>query len=447
MPGVVQDRGDQRGPLLRGPGELRVLGGVRRHRVGGRPLRPRDTRRRGLPVGKRGRHDVAGLEVAVGGGELRVPVGVQGDVRRDHRIDLVLGHAQLALPGRGLDLGAQQAPRLVGGDDALEVAHQRQQLAAQLGEVAAGLVLVLQGAAQAEEHHDRRVRVDLDRPALATRPGVHVEAQSLGDAGAAGVAVGELRLVRVGRVGAGLERPEVLAQRLLGRPGAGRVPHDQRGVDADQAAALDVRRQRGRDLVVGAHRAQVDEPGVRVEHRHPGGLLLPPREVDPDVVHGGSLHHHNVARISPTRTPPPSRSSTPVRRTASVSTPGSTVDAAAAQRGGHQHRPHPRGAVVGLEREGAAVGQRDGVAGLGPGLADRAGDGRAAARPRRGPCRRRTPGGARMASATRRASGRAVPAVDAQGEPAERAGQPDQRGGEAAAHRSRRRRPRRPARR
>ena len=40
---------------------------------------------------------------------------------------------------------------------------------------------------------------------------------------------------------------------------------------------------------------------------------------------------------------------------------------------GHQHRPDPGGAVVGLQRESPAVGERDGIAGLGAGLADRPG--------------------------------------------------------------------------
>ena len=231
-------------------------------------------------------------------------------------------------------------------------------------------------------------------------------------------------------MGAGLEGPEVPAQRLLGRSGAGRVPHDERGVDPDQAAPLDVRREGGRDLVVGAHRADQDQPGVLVEHREPAGLLLPPGEVDPDVVHGGSLHHQNVARISPTRTPPPSRSTTPVRWTASVSTPGSSSDPAARQRGGHQHRPDPRGAVVGLERERAAVGQRHRVAGLGSRLADRTGDRaqqgglvprRAGDELRVGPDRLGHPLGRRVGVA---------PAVDPQGQPPERRGQAHQRGGE-----------------
>ena len=63
----------------------------------------------------------------------------------------------------------------------------------------------------------------------------------------------------------------------------------------------------------------------------------------------------------------PSSSSTPERRSAAAISTGRT-------RGG---------AVVGLEREGPAVGQRHGVAGLGAGLADRAGDRGAAARARR----------------------------------------------------------------
>ena len=54
---------------------------------------------------------------------------------------------------------------------------------------------------------------------------------------------------------------------------------------ADQARPVDVRRQRGHDLLVGAHGAHVQQPGVRVEDRQPGGLPAAPGEVDPDEVH------------------------------------------------------------------------------------------------------------------------------------------------------------------
>ena len=88
----------------------------------------------------------------------------------------------------------------------------------------------------------------------------------------------------------------------------------------------------------------------------------------------GSRHQNAVARISPTGSPAAEQ-----RRAARcvdrVGVDAGLVEhAGAPQRRGHQHRAHPGGAVVGLEREGPAVGQRDGVAGLGAGLADRAGD-------------------------------------------------------------------------
>src|SRR4051812_13779110 len=46
-----------------------------------------------------------------------------------------------------------------------------------------------------------------------------------------------------------------------------------------------------------------------------------------------------------------------------------------AQGRGHQHRPDPGGAVVGLDRDRPPVRQADGVAGLRAGLADRTGYG------------------------------------------------------------------------
>ena len=163
-----------------------------------------------------------------------------------------------------------------------------QQLAAEQLEVAALLLLVLQGAVEVEEHDRRRVRVDLEGPSLGGAVRVEVQAQPVADPSAAG-AVGELRLARVRRVRARLEAAEVLAQRLLRRPRPGGVDDDQRCVDADQARALDVRRQRIGDLVVGAHRLDVDEPAGLVEHGQPRGPVETPGEVDADVVHGVSL--------------------------------------------------------------------------------------------------------------------------------------------------------------
>ena len=84
------------------------------------------------------------------------------------------------------------------------------------------------------------------------------------------------------------------AKSLLSSASAGRLPvgvgDDERGVDRDEAAALDVRRQRGHDLVVGADGVHDQhEPTVVVEDGEPGRVAISPREVDPDEVHGLTL--------------------------------------------------------------------------------------------------------------------------------------------------------------
>jgi hypothetical protein len=164
------------------------------------------------------------------------------------------------------------------------VRHQGQQLGAEQVDVAATLLLVAQDPVQPEQHHRRRVRVDLDRASLAAGAGVHVQSEGRAQPGAAG-AVAELRLAGVGRVRAGVVAAEVLAQRLLGGPRPGGVGDDERRVDRDQARPFDVRRQRGHDLLVGAHGAHVQQPGARVEDRETGGLPAAPGKVDPHEVH------------------------------------------------------------------------------------------------------------------------------------------------------------------
>ena len=196
----------------------------------------------------------------------------------------------------------------VGGGQALEQADQHDQLGAEVVEVAPGLVLVLQRAPEPEQRHRRRVRVDLDRPACAAGARVHVEAEARGDPGTAGL-LGELRLARVGRVGAGVEPREVLVQRGLRGPVAGRVGDDQRRVDRDQAVALDVRRQRLGDLVVAPHGRHVHQTAVVVQHGQPGGLAVTPREVDSDEVHGQSLPHRRSGRASGSTVSPRGRDS------------------------------------------------------------------------------------------------------------------------------------------
>ena len=127
-------------------------------------------------------------------------------------------------------------------------------------------------------------------------------------------------------------------------------------------------------------------------------------------------------------------------RTASRSTPSSASTPERAQRGGHQHRSHPGRAVVGLERERPPVGQRDGVAGLGAGLADGAGDrGEQRALVARR-CRRRSAGWRRIASATRAASASAR-RPSSRGPAGRRRGPARSARSRAAARRSRRRPP------
>ena len=72
-------------------------------------------------------------------------------------------------------------------------------------------------------------------------------------------------------------------------PVAGWVGDDERRVDGDQAVTLGVRCEPLGDLVVAADPRHVDQPAVAVEDREPGGLAVPPGEVDADEVHGGSL--------------------------------------------------------------------------------------------------------------------------------------------------------------
>jgi len=81
-----------------------------------------------------------------------------------------------------------------------------------------------------------------------------------------------------------VEPAEVGAQLLLGRPRPGRVGDDERSVDAgEHPLPIDVRRERGLDLLVGPDRTHVQQPAVVVEHGDPGRVLLTPGEVDAEV--------------------------------------------------------------------------------------------------------------------------------------------------------------------
>ena len=169
----------------------------------------------------------------------------------------------------------------------LQQTHQEEQLGAQLLEVAAGLVLVLQRPAEPEERDRRGVGVDLDGTPVTSRAWVQVEPQGRAEGGAPGRV--ELGLAGVGRVRSRVEAGEVPVQRGLGGPVAGRVVHHQRGVEGDQAGPFDVRRKGAADLLVGAHRRDVDEPAGLVEDGEARGLPQAPGEVDTDVEHGASL--------------------------------------------------------------------------------------------------------------------------------------------------------------
>ena len=153
------------------------------------------------------------------------------------------------------------------------------------------------------------------------------------------------------------------------------------------------------------------------------------------------------ARISPTGCPPPSSATRPVRRTASASTPASSSTPLRSRAAAISTGRTRGGAVVGLERERPPVGQRHGVARLGAGLADRAGDrgqqlALVAAAP--GHVRRVLPD--RVGDPGRARVGRVVP-VEPEGQPAGTRGPARSATSRAAAHRSRRPRPPRPARR
>ena len=139
------------------------------------------------------------------------------------------------------------------------------------------------------------MRVDLDRPSTPSGLRVDVEAEPFGDPRGPGT-VREFRLARVGRVGGCVIATEVPAELLFGRPRPGGIRDHDRGVDRGEAVARGVRRQRGFDLVVGVHRAHVEQACVVVDDREAGGPLVAPREVNTDVVHAVTLPYQLVKR-------------------------------------------------------------------------------------------------------------------------------------------------------
>ncbi len=174
--------------------------------------------------------------------------------------------------------------------------HQPQQLGAQLDEAAARFRLVLQGAAEPEQRHRRRVRVDLDGPSGRLRIRFDVEVECVGEPCGARRAR-ELRLSGVGGVRARLELREVAVERRLARPLTGRVVHHQGRVEGDQAVALDVRRDRGPDAGVVLRGAEVHQPARVVDDGDARGFAFAPREVEPDEVHTDTVPHLRAVSV------------------------------------------------------------------------------------------------------------------------------------------------------
>ena len=271
--GLVEDRGEQRHRRCGRGDQLGVLLGVGPDRLADRVLARRHdglTQRRG--------DDDAGLVVAVGGDPVGVLVGVPRDVGADApRRPGPRPRGARSCGSATDDVGAQRRPGLVGRDDALDEPDQPEQLGAQQVEVAARLGLVLQRLVEAEQRHGRGVRVDLE----AGR--VDLEAEPLADPGAAG-AVRELGLAGVGRVGArprtcgsrgSAPAPPVGTRSALVTTSGASIPATQSGPRyGARAASISSSVRTVRD---------VEQPGVGVQHREPGGLLVPPGEVDAQV--------------------------------------------------------------------------------------------------------------------------------------------------------------------
>ena len=251
--------------------------------------RPRATARCGASggqaLGQRRGDDVAGLEVAVRRGPRRAR-GRRTARRRRRRTastwssttrSSLLRVAASTCARSASHAGPRTRQRASAAASALEQAHQHEQLGAQLLEVAAGLVLVLQRAAEPEQRDRRRVRVDLDRPAarpergFMSRPSARPRAAPRGHAA-------ELRLAGVRRVRPGVEAREVPVQRGLGGPVAGGVARrsagrrSRPGTRPRRTARARRRSPRRCRTVDDVHQP----PGV-VEHGEPGGLASLPR--------------------------------------------------------------------------------------------------------------------------------------------------------------------------
>jgi hypothetical protein len=190
-----------------------------------------------------------------------------------------------------------------GVGEAFEESSEPQQLRPQLPERTAGFGLVPQRAAEPEEGHGRGVRVDLDRPTAGPGRRVDVEPEP-GRQPRSPRGLAELLLAGVGRMSARTEARKVTVQLGLGGPVPGRVGHHERCVDRHEAATRDVGPESSLDGVVRHRGREMDEAPPAVEGGEPGGVLLPPGEVHPDVVHEDTLPYRSllVRRVDPAGT-------------------------------------------------------------------------------------------------------------------------------------------------
>ena len=80
---------------------------------------------------------------------------------------------------------------------------------------------------------------------------------------------------------------EVAVECGLARPLAGRVVHDQRRIEGDEAFVADERRDGVDDARVILRGTDVEQSAVGVDCRDTGLVLLAPREVESNEVHAG----------------------------------------------------------------------------------------------------------------------------------------------------------------
>src|SRR6201987_5736533 len=189
---------------------------------------------------------------------------------------------------------ARHAHRHPGVRELFDAVHQQLQLRPEPGDVTAGFGLVLEGPRQLEQHHGRRMRVDLDGASRGRRARVHVEAHRPGQSRPAWHVV-KFRLGGVGRVRAGFEPAEVTVESGLGGTLTGAVGHHQRRVEGDQAIAPHVGRQRRQHGVVVADRTELHQVPVGVDHRDTGRIATGPGQV-----HAGEVHPQRVLRTRST---------------------------------------------------------------------------------------------------------------------------------------------------